>query len=214
MRGRSLAGCGRDMIQEVEHGMRTGRVIRPDVTRIAALRQTSAAVALLVSCLFLASCQISSTTVRPAPETVETLTPFGTGQDISGIMVKLTLPQLAHSADVVAVGVVADIRSASDSSGKLVTLVSIDLEETLKGQAASPMVIQVAGGIAGIQTVVVEDAPEFRSHERVVVFVQRSDNNYSVVGGFQGKFTIDASNRVGGEPLEGFTQRIEQASQQ
>lgn len=55
----------------------------------------------------------------------------------------------------------------------------------------------------------VEDAPNFQLGERVVVFLEESEGVFSVVGGFQGKFSIDKNNMVSGNlPLSQFIEQL------
>jgi len=48
------------------------------------------------------------------------------------------------------------------------------------------------------QTLWVEDAPSFQLGERAVLFLEESEGIFSVVGSFQGKFTIDKNNMISG----------------
>jgi len=71
------------------------------------------------------------------------------------------------------------------------------------------VVITIPGGELNGQKLLVEDTPSFQLEERAVVFLEERDGIFSVVGGFQGKFTIDKNNMVNGNtPLTEFIDRI------
>ena len=55
----------------------------------------------------------------------------------------------------------------------------------------------------------VEDVPSFQLGERAVVFLEESEGIFNVVGGFQGKFSVDENNMVSGSmPLSEFIDQI------
>jgi len=57
----------------------------------------------------------------------------------------------------------------------------------------------------------VEDAPKFQLGESAIVFLEKGDGIYRVIGGFQGKFIIDTNNMVGNVPLQQFLEQITNA---
>lgn len=90
-------------------------------------------------------------------------------------------------------------------------MVTFSVEQTLKGESTSLVVISVPGGKFDGQTLEVEDAPGFQVGERSVVFLAKGDGILAVVGGFQGKFVVDRNNMVGSVPLQQFIQQVAQA---
>jgi hypothetical protein len=86
------------------------------------------------------------------------------------------------------------------------------VEQTIKGETGGEVVIRVVGGEVGGLVLMVTDTPSFQSGERVVVFLDKGEGIFTVVGGFQGKLTIDKNNRVSGDkPLTEFIDQIKDA---
>jgi hypothetical protein len=55
----------------------------------------------------------------------------------------------------------------------------------------------------------VEDAPSFQLGERAVVFLDKGEGIFAVVGGFQGKFGIDKNNMASSnKPLTNFIDQL------
>jgi len=122
-------------------------------------------------------------------------TPSQSGQ---GLVEKLTLDELTLRADAILVGEVTDIANYQEGEGNIYTLVTLSVEQTIKGESEGEAVIRVLGGEVNGQVLWVEDAPRFQSGERAVVFLNNGEGAFAVVGGFQGKFTIDKNNMVSG----------------
>lgn len=131
----------------------------------------------------------------------------GTG---SGLVEQLTLEQLVMGADCIVVGTVTDMINHPDAQhGSINTLVTLSAEDWIKGSSEGQIVITVPSGEMDGGWLWVEDAPSFQSGERAVVFLEESEGVFSVVGGFQGKFSIDENNMVGGNiPLSEFIDQI------
>ena len=109
------------------------------------------------------------------------------------------------------VGKVVSITYAKDAQGNIYTWVGFSAEQTLKGETAKEVIIVVPGGELNGVVMEVEDAPTFQARETAVVFLAKSDGTFRVVGGFQGKFTIDKNSTVGGVPLQQFIQQVRDA---
>ena len=113
-------------------------------------------------------------------------------------MEKLTIEELTARADSILIGEVTDITCYQEDEGNIYTLVTLAVEQTIKGETGEEVVIRVAGGKVNGQVLWVEDAPSFQLGERVVVFLEEDDGGFGVVGWFQGKFSIDKNNMVSG----------------
>ena len=112
------------------------------------------------------------------------------------VIVPATLAELSQEARVIARGRV--IETASRSTGdwrSIETLVTLSIEDTLKGSAGPTVSFRVPGGQIGRYKRVVVGAPEFRVDQRVVVFLhdQGSDVPY-VLGLSQGVFRLVEQN--------------------
>lgn len=133
-------------------------------------------------------------------------------QVVAGLVVKLTLEQLSAEADDIVVGKVTGAASYEEGGGAICTLVTLAVEQTIKGEDKGELDIRIAGGEVGGRSLWVEDAPSFRAGERVVVFLAADDGILGVLGGFQGKFSVDDNNMVGGgKPLTEFIDQIKSA---
>jgi hypothetical protein len=130
-------------------------------------------------------------------------------QSSRGLVEKLTLDELATRANSVVLGEVVDVTYQKESNGSIYTLVTFSVEQNIKGETSNEVVIRVLGGRLDEQIQVVEDAPSFKLGERAVVFLEKGDGIFRVVGGFQGKFTIDKDNMVDNMPLQEFVEQVE-----
>ena len=147
---------------------------------------------------------IATSCLSPVPP--EPVSPNG-----QGLIEQLTLDDLAARADFIVIGEITHITCHEEGKGNIYTLITLSVEQTVKGKSEGEMVIRVAGGELDGTNLVVEDAPSFQIGERAVLFLEeREDNNFSVVGGFQGKFSIDENNIVSGnKTLAQFIDQIE-----
>jgi hypothetical protein len=119
-------------------------------------------------------------------------------QSGAGIVEKLTVEELTARADSILIGRVIDIACYREGEGNIYTQVTLSVEQTIKGETQEVVNLRVPGGELNGQAMWVEDAPSFESGERAVIFLQGAEGSFTVVGGFQGKFTIDSNNMVSG----------------
>lgn len=127
-----------------------------------------------------------------------------------GLVEQLTLDNLTARSDAIFAGEVIDITYRKEAEGNIYTFITLAVDQTIKGKTEGEVVIRVFGGEIDGSRLVVEDAPQFQSGERLVVFLNKEeDDKFRVVGGFQGKFTIDENDIVSGNvPLEQFIDQI------
>ncbi len=136
--------------------------------------------------------------------------PENTSQSGAGLVEQLTLDELTARAERILVGGVTDIASYQEGEGNIYTLVTLAVEQTIKGESmGGEVVIRLLGGEMNGLGLWVEDVPSFQLGERAVVFLKEGEGIFSVVGGFQGKFTIDNNNIVSGNvPLTIFIDQL------
>jgi hypothetical protein len=136
----------------------------------------------------------------------------------------LSVQELTSQADLIVIGRAVDSRSQWTGDGRnLYTLVTIEVEETLKGTPVDTIVVAVPGGIDANRKFPVAmtypGAPRITPDEQVVLFANDSQDEmagtYAVAGYAQGKFTVEmgAGERMvrvgdGSIPLATFTQTI------
>ncbi len=113
----------------------------------------------------------------------------------SALVEQLTLDELAAEADSILVGEVTDIVSYEEGKGNIYTLVTISVEQLIKGESMGEVVVRLLGGEVDGLGLWVEDVPNFQLGERTVVFLEEAENAFEVYGWYQGKFTV-RDNRV------------------
>jgi hypothetical protein len=121
--------------------------------------------------------------------------PPAAGGSISGV---LPVADLARRADLVVIGRVQEVTAVRRSADGLVeTLVTLHVEEVLKGAAGPTVEFARLGGRVGAVTSVVPGAPEFAAGERVLVFLaRRPDGRLGLSDLFQAKFSLERDPRA------------------
>jgi len=112
------------------------------------------------------------------------------GGSTSALVEQFTIEELTASADSIFVGEVADIASYQEGEGNIYTLVTLSVEQTIKGEPEEEVVIKVPGGELDGLWLWVSDTPSFEPGERFVVFLEEVDGAFGVCGWYQGKFSI------------------------
>jgi hypothetical protein len=135
---------------------------------------------------------------------------------------QLSTEQLTTGSDVVVVGKVAEMKSSwTPDRSRIVTTVSISVDEQLKGAASgSTLAVVVPGGeVDGVGEWYSHSA-RFRRDEEVVVFARKDkEGTLRIAGGSQGKISVirDAEKgqpRVSGQgTLQEFTATVRKAAQ-
>lgn len=114
---------------------------------------------------------------------------------------KLSLGQLTDRAAAIVVGTVVSRRAEWESYGAsrlIITKITVAIEQSLKGSLPSTVVLEVAGGTIGDQTLTVSDVPEFRVGDRDVLFLNNHPHAISpLVGSDQGRFRIINESATG-----------------
>ncbi|MCA9530972.1 MAG: hypothetical protein KC543_12610 [Myxococcales bacterium] len=104
-----------------------------------------------------------------------------------------TLEQLVRDAGYVVLARVESQASRYDARGRIVTDVTLEIEQVVKGDAepGARLVLRRFGGVVGDVAATVDGAPTFRDGELAVVFAQRrgGDHLYAV-GMSQGVFPV------------------------
>jgi hypothetical protein len=110
--------------------------------------------------------------------------------------VRLSNDAMAAAADIIAVGTAIDVQAAWEGR-TLVTVVTLKVNESLKGNAGATLSVALPGGVDANRRVPVAmtyaGAPSIAIGEEVFVFLSRDEDVQSgltVVGFSQGKFSI------------------------
>lgn len=147
---------------------------------------------------------ISTKTVTPPTgKDIFTITPpsrLPTSQQLSkphvkisktGLVEKLSLKDLTIRATTILIGTVADVKCLWDAKRtNIFTFVTISVQQYIKGDEKDRMItIKIRGGKIGEVIQWVEDTPNFRKGEKILLFLQ--PKYFRIVGRFQGKYTIE-----------------------
>ena len=119
-----------------------------------------------------------------------------------------TFDDLVAKADCVVTADVTGLRSEWTGEGAkhhIVTFVTLNVQRTLKGEAAASLTLRVFGGTVGTDTMEVADAPTFRVGERQILFVRNNGRQFiPLVGIMHGQYRVGESDRIAdhaGRPL-------------
>jgi hypothetical protein len=121
---------------------------------------------------------------------------------------KIPLASLVGTADYIVVGKVANIVDNYMDQGKVYTLVTLNVEQQIKGTTADEITIKIPGGSIGEIGVNATDYPVFHAAEKAVVFLKKDGDVFKVSGGYQGKLTIDKNNMVGVSTLTDYLNSV------
>ena len=73
---------------------------------------------------------------------------------------------LARAADAIVIGTVAQIQTVAGADGTISTLVTLDVEASVKGHAERRLTLKEPGGSIGGRALWIAGAPRFRTGER------------------------------------------------
>lgn len=132
---------------------------------------------------------------------------------LSSSLIELTSDQIVKQSKGIVLGSVENIEVVKTASmirtgeEDILTKATIKVEKFLKTpenlqNSTSTIDIEVIGGTIGNETMVAEDFPVLEKGERIVVFLGPKDTNtdaFTIYAGVQGKFTIQADDKVGSE---------------
>ena len=120
--------------------------------------------------------------------------PLGAQPGAEPVLSKLSLDQLTDRAASIVVSTVTGRRPewiTSDGSQLIVTHVTLQVEQVLKGSPPRSVTIDVLGGTIGDRTLTVSHVPEFRVGDRDVLFLHGVPRSVSpLVGSDQGRFRV------------------------
>jgi hypothetical protein len=118
----------------------------------------------------------------------------------------VSLESRAKGAQVVVVATVADVQSAfavnQFGDQLIVSNVTVQVEETLKGRAAGQVSMAIEGGTVGDITLRVSDMPSMSRGERAVLFLDETPAGAHVPHGRGlGILKLEGADQVGGTNL-------------
>src|SRR2546429_7102804 len=78
---------------------------------------------------------------------------------------------LARAADAIVIGTVAQIETVAGADGTISTLVTLDVEASVKGHAERRLTLKERGGSIGGRALWIAGAPRFPTGERQLLFL-------------------------------------------
>lgn len=120
---------------------------------------------------------------------------------------------LARRAEIVAVGKVVSSRSQWEGNrSRIVTYVTVSVDQYLKGAAGSTITIVAPGGEVDGVGELYSHSVAFAGDEEVVVFAEKwKQGHYRITGGPQGKLRV-TRDRVSGKALVGENRTLQDFS--
>jgi matrixin/thrombospondin type 3 repeat protein len=98
---------------------------------------------------------------------------------------------LARSADAIVTGTIAAIETVGGPDGRIVTLVTVDVEDEYKGRVGERVTLRETGGRLGGRLLWIAGSPRFRVGERQLLFLsRRPDGTAQTTALGMGQFTL------------------------
>ena len=110
-----------------------------------------------------------------------------------------TFDQLVSGAELIFEGTVTETRSEWIGQGaerEMVTYVTFNIQDAIKGAAGSSYTIRMLGGTIDGETREVADAPRFKAGDRDILFVEHNGTQFiPLVGIMHGRFHVQTDAR-------------------
>src|SRR6266702_7592218 len=105
---------------------------------------------------------------------------------------------LARAADAIVIGTVAQIETVAGADGTISTLVTLDVEASVKGHAERRLTLKEPGGSIGGRALWIAGAPRFRTGERQLLFLSAAaDGTAHTTALGMGQFVLRPHPRTG-----------------
>jgi len=111
--------------------------------------------------------------------------------------------ELVAQAEVIFQGTVTDVQSQWTGEGgqrHIVTLVTLKVEDALKGDPGASYTVRMFGGTVDGTTMEVSDTPKFKVGDRDILFVEHNGTQFvPLVGIMHGRFRVKADAERGAD---------------
>lgn len=118
-------------------------------------------------------------------------------------VVQPTFDELVDEAQVIFEGTVTDVRGEWSGEGAqrgIVSYVTFQIEDALKGSPGTTYTLQMMGGTIGDETITIADAPVFKKGDRDILFVENNGRQFiPLVGIMYGRFRLKPDSVAGSE---------------
>jgi hypothetical protein len=112
-----------------------------------------------------------------------------------------TFDELVGQAELIFQGTVSEVKSQWIGEGAqrhIVSYVTVQVEDSIKGDAGQSYTLRMLGGTVGEETMEVSDSPKFQVGDREVLFVQNNGKQFiPLVGIMHGRFHVEQDNTTG-----------------
>jgi hypothetical protein len=129
------------------------------------------------------------------------------GQARATTLSELTVEQMTDASDLIVRGTVTQVFTELDDRGNVWTRAQVEVSEVLKGALDTRAVlVDQIGGVHGNAYSVIRWAPRFSKGEEAVFFLEElRSGRTSIVGWYQGKFTLRMDPDAAEQMLVRFT---------
>jgi hypothetical protein len=132
---------------------------------------------------------------------------FSGGEARATTLTELSVEQMTDASDLVVRGTVTQVFTELDDRGNVWTRAQVEISEVFKGDTTTRAVlVDQMGGVHGNSYSVIRWSPRFSKGEEAVFFLETlRSGKTSIVGWYQGKFTLRMDPEVGENMLVRFT---------
>lgn len=117
-----------------------------------------------------------------------------------------TFDDLVSQAQIILQGTVTDVQSQWTGEGAqrhIVSYVTVQVEETLKGEPGANYTLRMLGGTVDGTTMEVSDSPKFKIGDRDILFVENNGTQFiPLVGIMHGRFHLEQDSATGAETVK------------
>ena len=114
-----------------------------------------------------------------------------------------TFDELVREAELIFQGTVTNVESQWTGEGgkrHIVSYITIQVEDALKGTPDASFTIRMLGGTVGDETMEVSDAPKFKVGDREILFVENNGRQFiPLVGIMYGRFRVQKDEQTGAD---------------
>ena len=129
------------------------------------------------------------------------------GEARADTLTELTVEQMTDASDLIVRGTVTQVFTELDERGNVWTRAQVEIQDTLKGDSSTRAVlVDQIGGVHGNKYSVIGLASRFSVGEEAFFFLEHlRSGRTSLVGWYQGKFTVRMDPHAAEEMLVRFT---------
>jgi len=116
------------------------------------------------------------------------------------VMIEMNMDELTSGADAIIRGRVSSKSSEWNESKTLIsTVVTVDVIESFKGSVNGSVKMRLPGGEVGAVGQKAVGVPVFKTGDEAILFLEKKDGMWDLIGYGQGKFSIEKDSPAGGE---------------